>query len=156
MATTITRLEGGTVISAERLFNGFRFTPQSIAELEARALERSGESARAYFDEVKQRTKDWSAEDYQQAEQEAAEIERRLLALLKSGAPVDDPAVFAVLEDDVAGQRRIWTFDADMYAALGRAFVEFPELRAHLDAQDPRLAAYLRDAMVAYARARLV
>jgi hypothetical protein len=104
---------------------------------------------------VKQRTQNWTAEDYQLAEQEAYEIERRLLALLRAGVAFNDPRVFTVLDDDFAAQSRIWTPDRDTYAKLGQAIVDTPELRAHLDTQDHALAEYLRDAMAAYAAARL-
>jgi hypothetical protein len=39
--------------------------------------------------------------------------------------------------------------DGEGYAKLGEAFATARELRAHLDAWDPRLAEYMRDAMVA-------
>jgi hypothetical protein len=78
-----------------------------------------------------------------------------MLTLLRHGASIDDPRVFAVLDDDFAGQSRIWTPNRDTYTKLGQAFVDRPELRAHLDAQDPRLAEYLRDAMTSYAAERL-
>jgi hypothetical protein len=45
--------------------------------------------------------------------------------------------------------------DGEHYAKLGQAFASAPELRAHLDTQDPRLAEYMRDGMVAYAAARM-
>ena len=69
--------------------------------------------------------------------------------------PADDAAVLSVLDDDVATQARLLPLSGEEYAKLGQAFVAAPELRAHLDAQDPRLAEFLRDAMVAYASVRL-
>ena len=40
---------------------------------------------------------------------------------------------------------------AARYVALAEALREPSELRSHYDAQDPRLAGYLREAMLAYA-----
>src|SRR5262245_42402828 len=156
VAATITHLEKGTAMSAEEMFHGFRFNRETIAELERLAIERSGEIVQPHFDEIKRRTADWSDEEFRQVDLDGADIERRLLALLRAGLAPDDPAVFAVLDDDVAAQSRLLVLDADQYAKLGEAFVAAPELRAHLDAQDPHLAEYMRDGMVAYAAARMV
>jgi DNA-binding transcriptional MerR regulator len=155
VAATITHLKEGTALSADEMFQGFRFNRATIDELERLAVERSGRTVQPHFDELRRRTADWSQNQFRQVEQEGADIERRLLALLQAGVAPDDPAVFAVLDDDVAAQARLLPLDAGGYAQLGRAFVAAPELRAHLDAQDPRLAEYMRDSMVAYAAARM-
>jgi DNA-binding transcriptional MerR regulator len=155
VAATIAHLEKGADMPAEEMFEGFRFNRESIDELEATIIERTGQTEQPYFDELKRRTADWSDERFQQADREAAAMEIRILALMRAGVAADDPAVFAVLDEDVAGQRELVTLDADSYAQLGRAFAAVPELRAHLDARDPGLADYMRDAMIAYADARL-
>jgi DNA-binding transcriptional MerR regulator len=155
VAATIAHLEEGTVMPAEEMFEGFRFTPETLDELEALAVERSGTTEQPYFAELKRRTANWSEEQFRQVEQAGADIERRLLELLRAGVAADDPRVFTVLDDDVAAQRRLMPLSADEYARLGEAFAAAPELRAHLDARDPRLAEYMRDAMVAYAAARM-
>jgi MerR family transcriptional regulator, thiopeptide resistance regulator len=155
VAVTIAHLEEGTDMAAEEMFQGFRFNRATIDELERLAIERSGQTVQPHFAELKRRTADWGDEEFRQVEQDGADIERRLLALLRAGVTPDDPAVFAVLDDDVAAQSRLLVLDADQYAKLGEAFVAAPELRAHLDAQDPHLAEYMRDGMVAYAAARM-
>jgi len=132
-----------------------RFTRETIVELEALARQRSGGAEQPYFDELKRRTADWNDEQFRQVEREGADIERRLLYLMRNGVAADDPAVFAVLDDDVANQRRLMPLDDESYAKLGEAFARAPELRAHLDARDPRLADFMRDGMVAYAAARM-
>jgi MerR family transcriptional regulator, thiopeptide resistance regulator len=155
VAATIAHLERGTDRPAEELFEGFRFTREVLADLEARAVERTGQAEQPEFAEIKRRTENWTDEQFRQVERDGAEIELRLLALLCDGVAATDPAVFAVLDDDVDASRKLWAPDRDSYAALGRAFAAAPELRAHLDARDPRLADYMRDAMVAYADARM-
>jgi DNA-binding transcriptional MerR regulator len=155
VAATIAHLEGGTIMPTDEMFEGFRFSPEVIDQLEAKAIERTGQVDQPEFAELKRRTAGWTDEQFREVEREGADIERRLLALLRGGVPVDDPAVFAVLEDDVAAQRKLLALDAAGYAALGRAFATAPELREHLDAQDSRLAEYMRDAMGAYAADRM-
>jgi TipAS antibiotic-recognition domain len=140
---------------AEEMFTGFRFTRETIEELEALALRRSGGADQPYFDELKQRTAEWSEEQFHEVEQQGAQIERRLLALLREGVASDDQRVFAVLDDDVAAQRQLLVLNAEEYTKLGHAFGVAAELRAHLDAQDPRLAEYMRDAIVAYVAVRM-
>jgi hypothetical protein len=140
---------------AEEMFEGFRFTPESIAELEALDAERTGAAGQPYFEQIKRRTRGWSEQQFRQVERDGAETERRLLALLHDGVAPTDPAVFGVLDDDLAAQAKLVTLDGPAYAALGAAFAAVPELRAHLDIRDPRLAEYMRDAMVAYAAERM-
>ncbi len=119
------------------------------------AFERSGGAEQPHFDELKRRTAEWSDEESRQVERDGADIERRLLQPMRDGVAADDPAVFAVLDDDVANQRLLMPLDGESYAKLGKAFTAAPELRAHLDARGPRLAEYMRDGMVAYAAARM-
>ena len=156
VAATIAHLEKGTDMAAEELFDGFRFTRETIDELESLAVERCGRTDdQPYFDELRRRTADWSDEQFREVERNGADIELRLLALLRDGVPADDLSVFTVLDDDVAAQRVLLSLNRDEYAKLGRAFATAPELRAHLDARDPRLADYMCDAMVAYANSRM-
>lgn len=61
----------------------------------------------------------------------------------------------AALADHHAAVSAFWTPGAQAYAGLGDWYVENPEFRARYDAVDPRLAQFPRDAMAAYAAARL-
>jgi MerR family transcriptional regulator, thiopeptide resistance regulator len=155
VAATIAHLEEGTDMRPDEMFDGFRFTRETIDELEALARERSGGAEQPYFEELRRRTAEWSDEEFRQVEQDGANIELRLLELMRAGVAAGDPAVFAVLDDDVANQSRLMALDGEGYAKLGEAFAAAPELRAHLDARDPHLAEYMRDGMVAYAAARM-
>lgn len=140
---------------ADEMFDGFHFDRHTIDELEALAAERPGQETAPYFDELRRRTAHWSPGQFRAAEEAGTETERRLLTLMHNGAAPDDPAVFEVLDDDVAAQRRLMPLTAREYGQLGQAFAAAPELRAHLDARDPHLAEYMRDAMVAYASSRM-
>jgi DNA-binding transcriptional MerR regulator len=154
VAATIESLREGTAMPAEEMFDGFHFSPEVLTELEAQQIERTGEGSQ-YYHQIRAAIRNWDGGDFRRFEQDSALIERRLLELLRAGVPSYDDAVFAVLEDDLAVQRQVVALDADSYAKLGEAFVQTPQLRAHFDARDPRLAGYLRDAMVAYARTRM-
>lgn len=89
VAETIAHLESGEDMAAEEMFDGFRFNRETLDELEAIAAERSGGSVSPYFEEVRERTASWTAEDFQAAERAGADVEVRLLALLNEGKPAD-------------------------------------------------------------------
>jgi hypothetical protein len=50
---------------------------------------------------------------------------------------------------------RFWTPDRESYPGLGRLYVDDPRFRDNYEQVRPGLAEYLRDAMAAYAVARL-
>jgi MerR family transcriptional regulator, thiopeptide resistance regulator len=148
VAITIEHLEKGTDMPAENLFHGFEFGPEYIA----REFERTQQPE---LGEVQRNTAEWSAKDFQSFNDEGIRLERRLLALLRDGVAAHDDAALAVLEDDLALQRKVWSPDKDSYTQLAEALTEPSEWRTHLDSLDPRLAEYLRDAMLAYANTRM-
>jgi DNA-binding transcriptional MerR regulator len=148
VAATIKHLEEGTEMPAENLFKGFEFNPDYID----RELQRTKHPE---LTEVKNRTADWSEEDFESFNDQGAQLEARLLALLRAGVRHDDAATFAVLDDDLKLQKQVWTPDQAGYIALAESLSEPSEWRAHMDSLDPRLADYLRDAMLAYANARM-
>jgi MerR family transcriptional regulator, thiopeptide resistance regulator len=78
-----------------------------------------------------------------------------MVKLLRDGVAPDAAETFAVLDDDLALQRKLWSPNRAGYIALALALDEPSELRSYYDAQDPHLAGYLRDAMLAYANSRL-
>ncbi|MFI9384233.1 MerR family transcriptional regulator [Kutzneria sp. NPDC052558] len=148
---TIADLEGGTVVPDHELFDGFELSPAALDELEAK----SPESSKPYFDEVRAGIAGWTEADFAAANEKAAEWERRLLALMLADVPADDPRTLDLVAEEHAAQREVLSLDKADYCKLAEAFAATPELRAHLDARHPRLAEYLRDAMLAYAAARL-
>jgi MerR family transcriptional regulator, thiopeptide resistance regulator len=148
VAATITHLEEGTDMPAENLYEGFELSPDYID----RELQRTKHPE---LSEVKDRTADWSEQDFQSFNGQGAQLEQRLLALLRADVAPDDAAAFVVLDDDLKLQQRVWTPDKDGYIALAESLSEPSEWRAHMDSLDPRLAAYLRSAMIAYANQRM-
>lgn len=155
VAKTIARIEGGLAMPPEELFDGFTLSPKTISDLETLSVQRAGEQVRPYFDELRQNTQDFTQEQFDELGRQAAEFECQLLELMRAGTPADAPAVLDLMAEDYATQSRMLSLDKEAYMQLGQAFVDAPELRAHLDAQDPNLAEYLRDAMHAYACGRL-
>lgn len=118
-----------------------------------------------YADEVQQRWGDTDAykesarraasytkDDWLRINNEAEEINRRLAALLDSGAAPDSAEAM-----DLAEEHRGWIsrshYDCphEMHTCLGEMYVADPRFTAHYDAVRPGLAVFLRDAILANA-----
>jgi DNA-binding transcriptional MerR regulator len=129
VAATIKHLEKGTDMPAENLFEGFEFGPDYID----RELQRTQHPK---LNEVKNRTADWPEEDFASFNDQGAQLESRLLALLRAGVAPDDEATLAVLDDDLDLQRQVWNPDKAGYIALSESLTEPSEWRAHMDSLD--------------------
>jgi len=79
----------------------------------------------------------------------------RMAELMVAGAPADDPAVQEEVDRQYRSLSRFWTPDAAAYIALGQMYVDDARFRATYGRVAEGLPEYQRDAMAAYARARL-
>jgi DNA-binding transcriptional MerR regulator len=155
VAATIEHLEEGTDMPAEHMFEGFEMSPEYLADLEARRVESTGSTDQPEIAEIKRNTAEWSEQDWAQFNAEGHDLTRRMVALLREGVAADDADTFAVLDDDLALQRKLWNPDKASYIEQAEGLQGPSELRAYYNAQDPRLAEYLRQAMLAYAERRM-
>jgi len=155
LAATVTRtieeLEGGIEMPIERMFEGFAPGSEKAERLAREAAERWGDTAR----ESHEKTEKWSKEKWDAVNAQGAAATEKLAELAKAGVPADDERVL----DAVGGHYRWllnhWTPNAESYAGLGRLYVEDERFRQQYEAVHPGFAEYLRDAMAAYADARL-
>lgn len=136
----------GKISDPESLFTGFDTT-----RYDARAGEQwpaeAGQSAR-YAATV-------SEEDMQRLRREAGAAIGRMAALMRAGVPVTAPQVQAEVDAHYRGVCRMWTPDAAAFRALGQTYVDDAQWRGVYDRAADGLAVYQRDAMAAYAEARL-
>jgi MerR family transcriptional regulator, thiopeptide resistance regulator len=153
VAATIAELEGGETVKTEELFENFDAERQ--ARYEAELVETHGDGARAHIEESKRRMSGWSKADAARIQEQWATFGPRLVELIDAGAAVDDPRTQAVIGEHYRWLCNFWTPNRDSYAGLGHTYHDHPDFRAQFDAQHPRLAEYLRDAMVAYAHTAL-
>jgi len=79
----------------------------------------------------------------------------RMAELMAAGAPVDGPAVVAEVDAHYQGVCRFWTPTAAAYKGLGQMYVDDPRFKSAYDEIAVGLAEYQRDAIAAYADARL-
>ena len=152
LSRTIHHLQGGPQMSAPDLFEGFA---ERQAQLEDELAQQHGDGVREHFRTANETTKDWTQQDYLNAQRRGEEIDAQILAVMRSGAaPDSEPAMVAVAEHyrEVA---RFWTPDQTSYTNLGQRYIDDPDQRARYDAMAPGLAKYLRDAIVAYATRHL-
>ena len=152
VARTITHLQEGTPMSPSEMFDGFA---ERQAEAEDAMAARYGEGVREHFTTARQRTQDWTQEDYLAAQQQAQRLDARVLQLMRSGTAPVAAEVLEVIDEHYRAVVQHWSPDQVSYAGLGQLYVDDPQYRAHYDAHDPALAEYYRDAITAYAQQRL-
>lgn len=151
VARTITELEGGTRMRIEEMFDGFAPGSAKAEALAKEAAERWGETATESHD----RTKKWSQEKWEVVNRQGAEATERLAGLAKAGVPVDDERVLDAVGAHYEWIKNHWTPDAESYTGLGRMYAEDERFRRQYEAVQPGFADYLRDALAAFATARL-
>ncbi len=152
VSRTIRQLTEGADMTATEMFDGFA---EGRARLEADLVQQHGEGVRTHFRDAEQVSRDWTKDDYLDAQRRGEQVEQRILAVLRSGAAPDSPTALEAMAEHFAMISQFWTPDRESYTGLGQLYVDNPEFRERYDAKDPALAAYLRDATAAYARQHL-
>ena len=119
-----------------------------------------------YDDEARER---WPAEFAQSQRAAAAmspqEMERiqkettanmiRMAEYMAAGTPVDDEGVQDAVDEHYRGICRFWTPSPEVYACIGKMYVDDERFTATYDKIAVGLAAYYRDAIAHYVRSRL-
>lgn len=144
---TIHHLEKGRTMSADEIFDGF-----DHAEHEPEARERWGDAA------VDRGNAAWKRLGTAGQAEFVAESRAIIAGLAEAMAAGEDPgaeAPQALVARHHAQVSTFWAPDAESFAALGRMYVEDARYTTTYDSVAPGLAAYVRDAMAAYAQARL-
>ncbi|MET8987573.1 MerR family transcriptional regulator [Nonomuraea wenchangensis] len=155
VARTITELENSEgkdgmsrISKPENLFEGFD---------SARYSEEAREQWPGHWEQSGQQEllDTLAPEELGRMQQEATAGMIRMAELMAAGTPADDPAVLAELDVHYRQLSRFWTPTAEQYAHLGRMQVDDERFRENYERIADGLAAYMRDAMAAYAHARL-
>ncbi len=83
-------------------------------------------------------------------------ISTRLAELFSTGVPDNDPRAQEAIHEHYRWICHFWKPDRDSYLRLAAMYVSQPKFRKRIERKKPAgLAAYMRDAMTAYAWARL-
>ena len=152
VSRTIRQLQGGEQMSGPELFEGFADRQR---RLETDLVAEHGEGVREHFRSARAATRDWTRQDYREAQRRGDEVEDKVLALLRAGLSPDSAESLEVMDEHYRYVAQFWTPDRTSYTNLGQLYVDDPEFKARYDAKDPGLAEYLRDATAAYATSRL-
>lgn len=151
VARTISELEGNHEMAVhinrpENLFEGFDHT-----QYDDEARERWPEE----FERSRQATTDMTAADVERMQREQTAAMIRMAEFMAAGTPVDDAAVQSEIHTQYEGICRFWTPNRQAYECLGQMYVDDERFKANYERIATGLAEYQRDAMVAYAAARL-
>ena len=151
---TIEDLEKGNTMAVEKMFEGFDpgqfggFDPEQYVD---EARERWGDSV----DESISNVQGWTNDDWAGYKSEAVAVNDHIAELFDAGVPVDDPRVLDAIDGHFRLVSRFWTPDRESYAGLGQMYVDDSRFAKNYEDVREGLTVYMRDAMKAYADARL-
>lgn len=144
---TISRLRGETMLSDEELYEGF--AREDVEKIKAEARERWG-STEAYA-ESQRRVGRMGKADLDRVKTEGAAIDAAAAAAMAAGQDPASAAVQAIMARKYKHLRAFYEPSKEIFAGLGRMYVEDERFRANYEKLAPGLADYLRKAMEAYA-----
>jgi DNA-binding transcriptional MerR regulator len=151
---TIEDLEKGNTMAVEKMFEGFDpgqfggFDPERYVD---EARERWGDSV----DESISHVQGWTSDEWAGYKAEAVAVNDRIAELFDAGVPVDDPRVLDAVDGHFRLVSRFWTPNRDSYIGLGQMYVDDSRFAKNYEDVREGLTVYVRDAMKAYADARL-
>ena len=152
VAKTIEDLEGGDTVKMEELFDGFDADRQ--ARYEKELVERFGEGAQAHIDESKSKMRTWDKAGADRFMAEWQDIGTAYAALFDNDVAADAPETLELTDRHYRWICLSWTPDRESYTGLGQLYVDSPDFKVQF-AHAEGFAEYVRDAIAAYAQARL-
>lgn len=144
---TIVTLEEGGTMNPNEIYRGF-----DHKQYEAEARERWGDEA---VDRGNAVVAEWSPEQWAEHKAEFDAQNNELAALMDDGVPVTDRRVQSIIERHFQGMLQFWTPNREAYIGLGQMYVDDERFGQNYESVRTGLAAYLRDAMKAYAETHL-
>jgi MerR family transcriptional regulator, thiopeptide resistance regulator len=144
---TITNIEKGISMPAEKIFDGFERNPY---EVEAR--QRWGNTA---VEAANQRRQQWTGDDAEWGRSGWAHIIEGLTPLLAEGVDVADDRAQELIGQHHRFVCLHWTPDAEAYRNLGQLYVDDERYCRNTPGATTAHLEYLRDAMIVYAQRTL-
>ena len=147
--SAIQALDGGKIMDAEEMFEGFEEFDNSQYEEEVK--ERWGDTD-AYKESMK-RAKGYSKEDWATIKAEAEGIEARLAELFVAGHGPEAPeAMDAAEAHRLHIDKRFYPCSPEMHVCLGQMYTADARFTEHYDKRAPGLAAFVEAAILANAK----
>lgn len=144
---TLGRLKGETMLNDEELYAGF--AKDDIESIKAEAKTRWG-GTEAYGQSQK-RVARLSKEEWALTKAEAEAIDEAAAQAMREGAKPESATAQATMARKYEHLRHFYEPSMELFAGLGRMYVEDERFKARYEAIAPGLADYLRRAMEAYA-----
>ena len=144
---TISHLKGETNMSKKQLFAAF-----SEEEQEKYAAEAEAKYDPATVKESQRKWKSYTAADKQRISDEGNQVYADLVAAMPKGA--DSAEVQACVERWRKHMDYFWTPSLDQLLGLAEMYSEDPRFKANFDNFDPRLAAFMKDAVAVYVKSK--
>lgn len=148
---TLAHVRGEREVEYERWYIGFEKegAKHNLYDAARKAANREGQTGGT------ESVPKWSKDDYLSIQKEADEIYMELCAAMDDRKTPDSPEVQSVIERHYQWVCHFYTPGKKIYSDLGDLYVEQEDFKKLYDVYDPKLAAYLRDAMKIYAETRL-
>lgn len=149
---TIDHLSGAQKMKDAEMYVGF--SKEKQAAYEKQIIERFGKQGKSAIEESKQKIKNWSKADCDDAKKEIDAICKELTTLLQAKCASDSPEVLTVVHRHYHWLKKFWTPNKETYSQHGQ-FIKESELKTFYEAYHPQLAQFLCDAIQAYAEKEL-
>jgi DNA-binding transcriptional MerR regulator len=146
---TIGRLKGESMLSDEELYEGF--AKDEVESIKAEATARWG-GTEAYA-ESQRRVGKMSKTEWARIKAEGESVDADAAAALAAGQEPDSVAVQAIMARKFNHLRAFYEPSKELFAGLGRMYVEDERFRAHYESRALGLSDFLRRAMEAYSKA---
>jgi DNA-binding transcriptional MerR regulator len=148
---TIDKLKKGKDMSADDMYKGFARDSDQARIYVEEAERRWGKGVRESNERVKKLSDvEWAAIGKQGHDATVA-----MAALMAAGVKPDSQRAIAAIDAHHKWICNFWTPNREAYTALGAMYVQDERFKAHYEGVATGLAEYVRDAMAAYAAARL-
>lgn len=139
---TIKSMNQKKEIKDEELYGGF--TKEEMESYEAEAKERWGNTQA--WKQSKERTKNWTKEEYKQAAEQGDALMKKIVAEMPKGP--EHPDVQKLIAEHYNSLRAFYEPALEMYRGLGEMYVADERFKKYFTKYHPRMAEFMREAMI--------
>jgi DNA-binding transcriptional MerR regulator len=138
---TLAKISGEKTMSDDELFDAF--WEKHETEYAAEAEQRWGNTEA--YKQSKERTKNYTKEDFKRMAKEGEELTRQIAAAMPSGPASAETQ--ALIQKHYDAIRNFYDPSPELYRGLGKMLAEDARFRAYYEKHDPALPEFMRDAM---------
>lgn len=141
---TLAKLNGTKEMDDDALFDAF--WEKHEKEYAPEAEQRWGHTDA--YKQSKERTKHLTKDDFKRMAKDADAFMKKLTALIESGPDSDETQ--ALIAQHYESLRTFYDPSPELYRGLAEMYVSDDRFRAYYDKYDPRMADFMKEAMIAY------